>query len=137
MFLVLFSYVMLCDFYPFQRANPVTSLGLPISILEIVLIFWVITFTIDEVRVFHNIERNIFKAKLIFFFTNYINVIKLAALFFFYVGIVLRFSPCDNCYQAARIILCLDLILWYFKILFGYTFLKKVGPKLFMIKQMV
>jgi hypothetical protein len=127
---------MLCDFYPMNQANRATSRGLAISVAEVVLIVWVVTFTLDEVRIFYTTERKILKAKVVCFFTNYLNVIKLLALFFFFVGMVLRFIPSYQCYQAARIILCLDLILWYFKMLYAYTFLRKVGPKLYMIRKM-
>jgi hypothetical protein len=47
LFLTLFSYVMLCDFYPVNNGDPTTSLGLAISIPEIVLIIWVATFAVD------------------------------------------------------------------------------------------
>lgn len=50
---MLFSYVMLCDFYPMpvpKYDNDTTHLGLSISIPEIVLIIWIIMFTVDEVR---------------------------------------------------------------------------------------
>ena len=51
MFLILLSYVVLCDFSPINQANPVTSLGLAISIPEIILHIWVITLAIDEFRI--------------------------------------------------------------------------------------
>ena len=51
MFLILFSYVLLCDFYPLTASgNPVTRLNIAISIPEVILIIWVITFALDEIR---------------------------------------------------------------------------------------
>ena len=48
---MLFSYVLLCDFSPINEpVNPKTSLGLAISIPEIVIIIWVFTFGIEEIR---------------------------------------------------------------------------------------
>ena len=50
---------------------------------------------------------------------------------------ILRFIPNDSCYLAARIIMCLDIILWFLKSLYTYKFLRSVGPKLYMIKKML
>jgi hypothetical protein len=50
LFLLLFSYVMLCDFYPIPTNQNFTNLGLPISIPEIVLIIWVTLFAVAEIR---------------------------------------------------------------------------------------
>jgi hypothetical protein len=52
---MLFSYVMLCDFFPVPRPEQAderydTSLGLLISIPEVVLIFWVFMHILDEIR---------------------------------------------------------------------------------------
>jgi hypothetical protein len=51
MFLVLFSYVILCDFFPiYAKGFEETRLGIKISILEVILIIWIISFTFDEIR---------------------------------------------------------------------------------------
>ena len=50
MFLILFSYVVLCDFYPIPTYANLTNLSLAISAPEIVLIIWVSLFAIDEVK---------------------------------------------------------------------------------------
>jgi hypothetical protein len=71
---------------------------------------------------------------------------------------ILRFIPGDyNLYLAARylkkkylynnfkkhlkilyrVILCIDLVLWYLKSLSFYTVIRKIGPKLVMINKMV
>lgn len=51
MFLFLFSYVIMCNFHPIdkQKFNE-TTLTLPLSIPEIVLIIWVSTFFLEEIR---------------------------------------------------------------------------------------
>ena len=50
--MVLYSYVILCDFFPinFKEGVYETHLGLAISIPEIVLIFWVATYALEEMR---------------------------------------------------------------------------------------
>jgi hypothetical protein len=50
LFLSLFTYVILCDFYPLPVQPNSTNLGLSISIPEIVLILWVLALFFDEIR---------------------------------------------------------------------------------------
>ena len=48
-FLLLFSYVMLCEFYPIKHLNADgVEIGQDIQLPEKVLIFWVGMFTLDE-----------------------------------------------------------------------------------------
>jgi hypothetical protein len=42
----------------------------------------------------------------------------------------------NSFYNFIRIILSIDIILWYFKILHTYVIIKWMGPKLIMIKRM-
>ena len=42
---------MLCDFSPLYLTSNTKSLGLAISIPEVVLIIWVTTFLLDEIRI--------------------------------------------------------------------------------------
>ena len=51
MFLLLFSYVILCDFRSVENGEAINrNFNLVISVPEIVLIIWVITFGLDEFR---------------------------------------------------------------------------------------
>ena len=50
LFLLLFSYVVVCDFYPIPTNKNQTNLGLVISVPEIVLIIWVSFFAVDELQ---------------------------------------------------------------------------------------
>lgn len=49
--MVLYSYVILCDFFPLDK-NPIydLSFNLAISVPEIVLIFWTATYGLEEMR---------------------------------------------------------------------------------------
>lgn len=47
---MLFSYIMLCDFFPIKSELSPTNVGLEISVPEIVLIIWVIMLSIDGIR---------------------------------------------------------------------------------------
>ena len=107
MYLILFSYVILCDFYPiYNNRNKQTSLGLPISVPEVVLIIWTTTFLFEEISQFLNSERKLIKARFLTFFTDFWNLIDQMALFFFIVAIILRFIPYSyNFYLAARYVI--------------------------------
>ena len=51
MFIFLFSYVILCNFYMInENQNYYSTLGLSISIPEVVLIIWVFTYLLEEIR---------------------------------------------------------------------------------------
>jgi len=45
--------------------------------------------------------------------------------------------PINQCFCAARIILAIDLSLWYIRILDIFAAVKRLGPKLVMIGEMV
>ena len=49
---------------------------------------------------------------------------------------ILRFIPNRQCFLAARIILSLDIIVWFVKSLKAYWFIRKLGPLLVMIERM-
>ncbi len=50
LFLMLFSYIMLCDFFPVATEMKDLNLGVGISVPEIILIIWIFLYTIDEIR---------------------------------------------------------------------------------------
>jgi hypothetical protein len=137
LFLILFSYVILCDFNKISKPNKETSVNLKISIPEVVLIIWVFTFALDEFRRFKNNERMLLKSKIKDFLFDFWNALDIIALFGFIIGLILRFIDDDGCFLAAKIIWSLDVILWFFKCLQSYIFLENLGPKLFMIGKMV
>ena len=131
--------MILCDFYPIgQNSNSRTSAGLPISVLEVILIIWIGTIFISEIRTFSINENKVIKAKFKNFFNNSWNTVEYCAVFLFAIGMILRFIPDSyDCYLAARILWCIDIILWFIKILNAYTLNRNLGPILFMIKKMV
>jgi hypothetical protein len=50
LFLLLFSYVILCDFKEIDYSEIKDTGDLPITIYEIILTVWVFTFLVDEIR---------------------------------------------------------------------------------------
>lgn len=58
-----------------------------------------------------------------------------ATLLLFGIGLGLRFFP--GTFQAARIVLALDLMVFYMRLLQSFSVSKNLGPKLIMIARMV
>lgn len=83
------------------------------------------------------IETKLIMAKLRFFMINLWNAVYVFAILLFTAGMILRFIP-DNesCFNASRIILSIDITLWFFNFLHTYISIKLMGPKLIMIKKM-
>jgi len=105
---------------------------------KVILIIWIGTIFIGEIRTFSINENKVIKAKFKKFFNNSWNTIEYCAVILFTIGLILRFIPNSyDSYLAARILWCIDIILWFIKILYGYTLNRNLGPKLFMIKKMV
>ncbi|CAF0980027.1 unnamed protein product [Brachionus calyciflorus] len=137
LFLLLFSYVVLCDFSKFETPKyPTTSFELAISIPEIVLMIWIFAFVTEEIRKFlkEEMKKYYIINTLIGDFWENINI---GAILLYLVAFILRFIKDDQCFKAARIIMAVDIILWFFKSLKAYTFLRQLGPKLYMIREML
>jgi len=134
LFLILFSYVLLCDFYMIGQQNKNTSLGLLISIPEILLIIWVFTFALEKVLEFTLNDRKMLRGRD---YRSPQNIFDAVAIFIFIIAEILRFIPDQNCYLAARILLCINIILWFIKSMYVYKILRSVGPKFFMIQRML
>ena len=81
-------------------------------------------------------ETEVLSTKLKNYLDHYMSPILLVAFVLFFVAIVLRFIPDDDCYKAARVILCIDLIFWFVKSLKAYWSVKLLGPMLVLIENM-
>lgn len=137
-FLCLFSYVLLCDFYPIVHINEDDiEIGKELGWSELTVMFWVLVFAMDEFRQFLTIETKLTKLKFLSYFTDFWNMVHLSSILLFIVGITLRFIQDMNFYLAARIVLSLDILLWFFRSLHGYSFIRSLGPKLVMIRRML
>ncbi|XP_033624226.1 transient receptor potential cation channel subfamily M member-like 2 isoform X2 [Asterias rubens] len=122
-FLLLYSYIILVDF------------TVNISIFEYVLIVWVGSLYLEELRQIAQGEANSWRVRFWYWITDYWNMVDLATLLLFAVGIALRFF--ENFVDYARIILALDLAVFYIRILQIFSVSKKLGPKLIMIAKMM
>lgn len=124
---MLFSYVMLCDFYPINQreAEP--------SIAQIILLIVLISYLIEEIRKVLTYDNKLLRQKLYSYLSEFLNGAQMFGLILFIVGAILRFIPSNECYLAARIFLSIDLIFWYLKTLVCFTPIKSLGPKITMI----
>ena len=103
------------------------------SLPECILMFWVFTFTLDKIHQF----RFVGKEK---YFDNSWNYLDILGCVLFIVAMCLRFVAMvtdENVFIAARIVLAIDLALWFTRLLHHTIIFKSLGPKLVMINQMV
>ena len=77
------------------------------------------------------------KSKLITYLTDSWNLLDIVTIFLFGVGMVLRFVPNDTSYDVARVVLSVNLVSFFFRILHIFSVNKELGPKLVMIRRMV
>ena len=95
--------------------NTKKNIKLP-SFVEYFLIYWVISFVIEEARqyIFGDAETKIVKNKLLHYFENNWNYFDISGCLVFSIGMSLRFlsiSTNETLFVAARIILCIDLFI--------------------------
>ncbi|XP_038078447.1 transient receptor potential cation channel subfamily M member 2-like [Patiria miniata] len=123
LFLLVFSYILLKDFTDHQ------------SLLEIFLMIWVVTLIFEELREFLQEDYDSVRERLEAWLWGYWNLLDLVALVMFSVGMALRYT--HGTLVGARIVLALDLIVFYLRILQFFSANKFLGPKLIMIVKMM
>lgn len=115
------------------------------SNIEIIILIWVISLTLEEIRQILEISVDDFLdgesiqiwpyAKI--YIRVFWNRLDVLAIVLYFVGFSLRFINSGQCFCAARIILAVDLTIWFMRILHIFTAVKRLGPKLVMIQEMV
>ncbi|WAR04383.1 TRPM2-like protein [Mya arenaria] len=83
-----------------------------VSVEEIILIIWV-------------------------YFTDTWNVVDTMTNMLFIIGITLRFLPYEGTFEAARVVLALNFITFFLRLLYIFSVHKELGPKLVMIGKMM
>ncbi|CAF3718951.1 unnamed protein product [Rotaria sp. Silwood1] len=179
-FLLIFSYVILCDFFPLYgflidicvsandsqdhkenfagkndnqpsinnslirngyNASTSGSYGFQQhkrpSGTEFVLLIWIFTLVCEEIRQLFSTEAQSKQNAIIAYFKIFWNKLDALAIVLFFIGFTLRFIPITECYCAARIVLSVDLTLWFMRTLDMFAAVKRLGPKLIMIGEMV
>ncbi|CAF3349545.1 unnamed protein product [Rotaria sp. Silwood1] len=107
------------------------------SITEIILVIWVFTLVCEEIRQLVAIEAQSTRNAVIAYFKTFWNRLDVLAIILFIIGITLRYLPASECFCAARIILSFDLSLWFIRTLDMFAAVRRLGPKLVMIGEMV
>ncbi len=77
------------------------------------------------------------RGKIAAYFAIFWNKLDVLAIFLFFIAFILRFLPLNYCFCGARIILAIDLSIWYMRTLDIFSAIKRLGPKLVMIGEMV
>ncbi|CAF3716629.1 unnamed protein product [Adineta steineri] len=134
-FLLVFSYMML-----YHLDSPDT-LGIP-HWTEIYVIITVSTMFCGEIlKLIHEYNYRMLEqwgSRGSALLTVLTNIFYIAPYLLFYLGLIFRYSGYDdNIFTAGRIIWAFDLELWYLGSLRFVVALKSVGPKLFMLKNML
>ncbi len=75
--------------------------------------------------------------KIMAYFAVFWNKLDALALVLFFLAFILRFLPLNHCFCAARILLAIDLSIWFIRTLDIFSAIKRLGPKLVMIGEMV
>lgn len=71
------------------------------------------------------------------YFEVFWNKLDALAVFLFSLAFIFRFLPFNHAFCAARILLAIDLSIWYIRTLDIFSAIKQLGPKLVMIGEMV
>ncbi|XP_050410317.1 transient receptor potential cation channel subfamily M member-like 2 [Patella vulgata] len=123
-FLGLFSYLMVVSFNP------------TFSVIEIIICVWVFTFCAEEIRqCISSDSKGIWEQMKVYLKDSW-NVLDITTIIAFFFGICLRLINNDLCFEAARVILCVDLLFFYIRILNIFEVSSSLGPKLVMMQQM-
>ncbi|XP_061167153.1 transient receptor potential cation channel subfamily M member-like 2 [Saccostrea echinata] len=78
-----------------------------------------------------------FNTKLHSYITDPWNIVDVVTIIMFIVGIILRFLPYSSTLEAARCVMALNLVIFFFRILHIFSVHKQLGPKLVMIGRML
>ncbi|KAL8563213.1 hypothetical protein ACOMHN_053960 [Nucella lapillus] len=124
-FLGLYSYIL------------VVQLSSKFHFLEGILIVWVFTIFVEELRQLVTNYAHSVRSKLVAYLTDSWNLLDIVTITLFFIGMVLRFIPNDTCFDIARVILSINLVSFFFRILHIFSVNKELGPKLVMIRRMI
>lgn len=75
--------------------------------------------------------------KLQTYITDTWNIVDIITILLFIIGMVLRFLPHENTFEAARVFLALNFVSFFLRLLHIFSVHKELGPKLVMIGRMV
>ncbi|CAF1144352.1 unnamed protein product [Rotaria sordida] len=135
-FLGLFSFVLLVDYFPLNIYNERRSgfKNLQIPITEIILHICIWSLIVEEIY-------QVLSVKLIKqYLSDKWNMIDIIAIMLYLIGFITRFIVLETVFAISKkvlIFMCLDLICWFVRILHLFAAFQKLGPKLIMIFNMM
>lgn len=71
------------------------------------------------------------------YFKQIWNQLDALAIILFYAAFILRMLPSEECFCTARIFFSIDIALWCIRTLSIFAAIRRLGPKLVMIGEMV
>ncbi|KAK6185074.1 hypothetical protein SNE40_007394 [Patella caerulea] len=120
-FLSLFSYMVLVDY----TVTP--------SVTEYICFCWIITFLVGEIHSFLAYPSPTMYGKVRDWY-GFLNRMDLVNLILSIIAFILRWDPAY--YTAGKTIYCINVVVFYIRILRVYIANRSLGPKLFMILKM-
>ncbi|KAJ8036605.1 Transient receptor potential cation channel subfamily M member 3 [Holothuria leucospilota] len=126
------SYLIFCALLTYTLLY--RRLGEDPSFLEYILMFWVGTLALDEIRQIMENQSKSIRKRILSYLNGYWNMIDLLSISMFAVGTSLRF--CKSTRNIAHVILALDLIVFLLRLLHIFSTNRHLGPKLIMILRM-
>ncbi|CAF3921870.1 unnamed protein product, partial [Rotaria sp. Silwood1] len=107
------------------------------STSELILVLWVFTLFCEEIRQIRANKVHSLYKKIKVYLSIFWNKLDTLAIILFILGCILRFLPINQCFCFARIVLAIDLCIWYIRTLDIFSAIKRLGPKLVMIGEMI
>ncbi|CAF4396515.1 unnamed protein product [Rotaria socialis] len=138
-FLGLFSFIMLVDYFPINNNGGLRNqYAILIPVTEIILHICMWSIIIEECIEFrlYYIEKrscNIDWAPQKYFTMDKWNILDLAAIFLYLAGFIPRWIPTEAAFTTSKVLMCIDLFLWYIRILHLFIASERLGTKLLMI----
>ncbi|CAF3948648.1 unnamed protein product, partial [Rotaria sp. Silwood2] len=132
-FLLLFSYTLLFNFE--RPTNEIPS----IHWTEIVTIILVSCMLFEEIHYFSSLDNLSFPGKFISYFRNLFKIMTILGFVLFYIGLVLRFTHAntDDQFTAARVVMAIDLEIWWLRSLSFIIVVRFLGPHIVAIGKML
>ncbi|XP_078387781.1 transient receptor potential cation channel subfamily M member 4a isoform X1 [Cetorhinus maximus] len=124
-FLFLFAYVLILDL-PLVR----------LSKTELILYFWVLTLAFEEIRQTFFVSTNIsMKKKVKLYYQDMWNKCDILAILMFIAGVICRMFR--SWFEMGRVLLCLDFMVFSFRLVHIFAVNKQLGPKIIIVGKMM
>ncbi|XP_069764715.1 transient receptor potential cation channel subfamily M member 4-like isoform X2 [Narcine bancroftii] len=124
-FLFLFTYVLILDLLPMGPSN-----------VELVLYIWVLTIVFEEIRQTFFVSMDIpVKKKVKLYFQDMWNICDILAVGLFFIGVAARMFR--EWYNMGRMILCIDFMVFSFRLVHIFAVHKQLGPKIIIVGKMM